>query len=526
MSFDLILRGGLVIDGLGTDARPADVGIADGRIAAIGRLENVQARAEIPVGRRCVAPGFIDPLSHSYYTLLVDPVGTSKVLQGVTLEVLGENLGAAPVVGPARAWVQESGLRDLGLELDWSTSSEYLRTLGHRGLGVNVGLSVPGGLLRACVAEPHDSRPLCAEALERAERHLEDALEHGAVGITFTLSEWPAAHFTTRELERLCRITARHDGRASFHLRSESDGLLDAVGEVLRLGRETGVRLEIVHFKALGRGAREQLAAAVEAIECALSEGVRIGANAYPYSTVALALQELVPGGAEIEPGALRRRLRDDPAFLAASVEALRHPRLFEDWDGVRPADARRCGDGESSLAALARQRGVPCWRVALELLQEAEEWIHCQCEFVAPESLRLVFSREWVSVCSDGSARDPANDVLRRGPVHPRDYGAFPRVLRWLVREERLLGLEEAVERMTRLSAERLGFPGRGTVTQGSAADLVVFDPRTVSDRATVDRPHEVPTGIDHVFVNGVAAVRDGRVCAARSGRYVPRES
>jgi N-acyl-D-amino-acid deacylase len=521
LQFDVVLAGGHVIDGLGNPAERFDVGIVGDAIAAVDNLTGAPTRRRINAQHKVVTPGFIDVLAQSHYTLLVAPGAPSKVLQGVTLEVEGENWGAAPIEGWARAWVGRH-LQPLGLELDWSSVTEYRAKLLRQGIGLNVALTVPAGQLRAAVADPIDPRPLAPQQLGRARELLIEALEQGAVSLTFHFAQLPGCHYTFDEVVTLCRVVADYGALAAFHVRSESNDLLPSIDEVIRVARITGVRTELLHLKALGRENWGLMPLAIARIEQARSEGIEITANAYPYTAAALALQELLPFGDRCAPGTLRARLRDDPCFRDEIAEELSRPHPLRWWDRIHLVEPEDERDRGLSFAEMAASRGCTPGELALSLLLESDGWIHCHCELVDPTTIFQVFAQPWTSVCSDGSARNPDEPRLCRGPVHPRDYGAFARVLRWLVREQRVLGLTEAVRRMTSQSADRVGLSDRGRVRVGARADVLVFSPGQVYDAATYNQPQRFASGMDHVFVNGVAVVADGELTGALPGQFV----
>jgi N-acyl-D-amino-acid deacylase len=523
LQFDVVLAGGQVVDGLGNPAQRLDVGIIGDAIVAIDNLAGVQTRRWIDAQHKVVTPGFIDVLAQSHFTLLVAPGAPSKILQGVTLEVEGEAWGVAPIEGWARAWVGHR-LQSLGLELDWTDITEYQARLLRQGIGLNVALTVPAGQLRAAVADPLDPRPLAPLQLGRARQLLIGALEQGAVSLTFHLGQLPGCHYTFDEIVALCRVVAEHGALAAFHVRSESNDLLESIDEVIRVARITGVRAEILHLKVLGRENWGLMPLAIARIEQARSEGIEITANAYPYAAAALALQELLPFGDRCAPGVLRARLRDDPGFRDEIAEEFSRPHPLRWWDRIRLVEPEDERDRGLSIAEMAAARACTPGELALSLLVESDGWVHCHCEFVDPTMIFQVFAQPWTIVCSDGSARSPDEPRLCQGPVHPRDYGAFARVLRWLVREQRILGLVEAVRRMTSQSADRVGLSDRGRIQVGAHADLLVFSPGEVYDAATYDQPQRFARGMDHVFVNGVAVVANSELTGALPGQFVQR--
>lgn len=516
---DAVVRGGVVVDGLGTPPRRVDVGIEDGRIAALGRLPERGRVPELDARDALVTPGFVDPLSHSHFTLLAAPSARSKVAQGVTLELEGENIGAGPIEGAARAWVEREGLRPLDLALTWRTIPEYVDRLSARGVALNVALTIPAGLVRACVAELDDPRPLSPSARSRARRLVEEGFRAGAAALTFNLPEVPCIHYTSDEVDALCRVAAAHDALCCFHVRDERAGLAGAVEEVIGIAGRTGARVEILHLKRL-LPSPDRLEQTLDRVEEARRRGLAVSANAYPYTVAALALQELLEEGGAMEPRSLAARLRGDASFRAAARERLEGvPDSI--WHRTYLADRADPRRGRS-VGQLAEERGTtaPAWTVGE--LEDAARWVHCHCDHVEPDDLRRVFSRPWVAVGSDGSARDPRDRRTRRGPLHPRDSGTFPRAWRLLARGRSPVPVPERVRRMTSLPADRLRLKDRGRIREGCWADLVVLEPGCFEDRATLTNPLREPLGVRHVIVNGVPVIRAGAATGRRPGRFV----
>jgi N-acyl-D-amino-acid deacylase len=531
--FDLVIRGGQLVDGTGAPARRADVEIRDDAIVAVGNLEGRPAARSLDATGLVVAPGFIDMHSHSDYTLLVDGRALSKVAQGVTTELLGESGSAAPALGTARAELQKS-LAEYGLTVDWSTFAEYFRRLERQRISVNVLSTVASGQVRAAVVG-YDDRAATTEELRRMEELVDQAMRDGAVGLSSGLIYAPNRYASTEELIALARVAAGYGGFYLTHMRDEGDGLIDVgLAEAVRIGREAGLPVEVLHFKRSGvrgsGGERPTLREAVDFIEKARKEGAKIHADVYPYAASQTTLSIRLPdwsveGGREKTLGRLRdpetrNKIRREVAeSLARGVAgATAETILF----GRTPYEAHRGFQGKR-IAEIAREMGVEPAEAILELIDKAEGMTSAVYFGMREEDVELALSQPWVTIGSDGTALSPEG-ILARAHPHPRSYGTFPRVLGRYVRERKVLSLEQAVHKMTGLPAERLGLQDRGVVAIGKKADLVVFDPVTITDLATFERPHQLATGVRWLVVNGEVVLDEGRHTGARPGRVLRR--
>ena len=517
---DIIVSGGQLIDGTGSPRQRADVAISGDRIVAVGDLSGALARQRVNAAGRIVTPGFIDLLGHSYYALLLDPIGTSKLLQGMTLEVTGERLGAGPMHGPARDLCVSEGLKPLGINLCWDDHKGYETLIQQQGISPNIACTVPGALLRASVSDPWVGAPLTDQQFDRLCGLLQQAFGQGAASLTFVLEEAPCCFFRKAELDRLLEIAREHDRLVMFHLRDEGADVLGALDEVIEMLRRTGARGEVLHLKVLGTSNWHLIPAVIDRLERARAEGVDVAANAYPYTAAGLALQQLIPGLVRHDPAKLSARLRRSPAQRRALLKDLtNHPPRF--WEGVRLATVP---PGESALpfSDLADRAGITPAALALDLLTKAHDWIHLSVEAIADHGLDLLYSLPWMGVVSDGSARNPQIPPLAQGPAHPREYGTFPRFLREFVLTRGVVDEAAAVGRITSRAADRLGLRDRGRVVPGALADLLVFDPGQFRDHATIEQPNRLAGGLDWVIVNGQIVVQQGAVTGARPGKIV----
>lgn len=527
--YDVVLRGGNVLDGTGTPAVRADVGVRDGRIAAVGDLADAPAAKVIDATNKIVAPGFIDMHTHSEYAVLMDGRALSKTRQGVTLEVYGE--GSSP--GPRRPDQPLQASARYGVEPDWTTLGEYFDRVERQGVSVNVMAYVGAGQLRRTVIGEEHRRPT-AEELEEMKRLLAEGMEDGALGLVAAL-ETPGqkqpsdAVPDTEELVELARVVGRYKGLYGTHLRDQGAGLLDAIEEAARIGEEGGVRVEIFHLKAAGKPHFGKMADALAAIERARGRGVDIAADIYPYIAAAHGLAVEVPrwvheGGTErflarlADPELRPRIKREVTEYMTTKY----YNQLTDSggFDAVVVASVPKSPEKYvgKAIGEIARREGKDPADMVLDLLIEQEGDVGVVMFYMSEADVTLGIGSPLTSICSDGTAVAPEWG----GKPHPRYYGTFPRVLGRYVREKKALTLEEAVRKMTSYAAGRLGIDDRGRVAPGMWADLVVLDPESVTDRATFEDPHQFPVGIEHVLVNGVPVIEDAEHTGALPGQVV----
>jgi N-acyl-D-amino-acid deacylase len=509
---DVLIEDGIIVDGLGGPGRRGHVTIANGRIAAVGNGDGaVTAGTVIDASGCVVAPGFIDLLAHSEFSVLAHPGAVGKVTQGVTLEVNGEGVGAVPCTGAAAA-VADERAAVWGVRRTWSRFAGYRAALHARRPALLTATMVAGGQLRACVPGGCATTALSARARDRLLQLLDEELSAGAAGLSMVLEEPPGSCYTREELVDLCTVVRSHGRLFSVHVRDEGERLLDAVAEVLDIARDTGVRTELLHLKVPSghQARRDEL---IEMVRCARRGGVDVGATVYPYLHASLAMRELVPG-VGVSFGAPRRHDVRRHRRLAHAIE--RHPRRPE-WSETFLATPPWV-----SVATLAEQERRAPSAVAAGLITAGGERDICSAPATSEESLSQLLSEPWVSVASDGFGRPPGVRRSRRVQVHPRDYGTFPRLFRRYVRELGVLTVGEAVRRVTHLPATRLGVAQRGCLAAGAHADVAVFDPATFADAATYAQPHRLATGLRALLVGGEVVVSDGRPTGRRPGGAV----
>ena len=526
---DLILRGGDVVDGSGAPAQRLDVAVADGRIAALGQNLG-EARRVVDVAGHVVAPGFIDIHTHSDYSLPANPRAESKIRQGVTTEVVGNcGYSVAPVpadrVAALKEYLAPSGPWYPFKETTFARYAEEFPATS-----VNVALQVGHNSLRLIVSgmEP---RPLRADELTRMTRLLEEGLDAGAIGLSSGLFTPPGAFASAEEMHALGAVVARHGAAYASHIRNEAGGVFDAVDEAVALGERCGVHVQIGHLKVSGTENWGSAARLVERVEAARRRGVRVDCDQYPYTTATNPLRNLLPvwlqeGGldamlARLGDRAVRARVADEVAARGCASFG-----KLPSWDAVRlaltPAHPDYAG---RTLGDIARDLGADGLDVLCDVLMADRGATRVVFESMAEPDVQAILTTPWVVVGSDGVAMAPYGPTSV-GKPHPRYYGTFTRVLGHYVRERRALSLEDAVWKMTGGSAAALGLVDRGLIKTGHAADLTVFDPRTVGERGTYTEPHRYATGIKTVVVNGAIVIDEGEHTGALPGRVLRRSS
>ncbi|NOZ26102.1 MAG: D-aminoacylase [Nitrospirae bacterium] len=517
---DCLIRGGIVIDGTGSEPRVANVGIEDGRIVHVGSDET-DARDVLDVKGLTVAPGFIDAHAHSEFTILADGRAEGKLFQGVTTEINGNcGLSAAPLHGEA-AERREEDLRELGIGSRWSTLSEYLSLLEARGTAINFATLCGHGNIRASVLGYRDVPPDAA-ALSEMRKILTDSLREGAVGLSTGLIYPPGLYADTRELIELSRVLSR-EGRGGIytsHMRSEGDALLESVEEVLCIAREAGVRVHVSHIKTAGRHNWGKIDRVVELMDAARKEGISLTCDRYPYVAAATDLDTVLPswvyeGGVEEELGRLR-----DPAAVARIRSEL-GSRGDDYWGGVYVSsvsgDENRWMEGRNILDISSRMKKSPVDAV-IEIVMDERARAGAVFFSMSEDNLRRFLRLPYTMIGSDSSARSMSGPT-RSGNPHPRGFGAFARFLGRYVRDEGLMSLSEAIWKMTCLPAVTFGLKERGLIREGYHADIVIFDYERITDAATFEEPWRRAEGVVHVFVNGVPALRDSEPTGALPG-------
>lgn len=527
---DVLLHGGRVVDGTGNPWLAADVCLANDRIAGVGPAGRFFSKRTIDVRGLVVAPGFIDMLGQSEYTVLVDSRVPSKITQGITTELTGEGASVAPMT-PFLVEEMKPYLSDLKLEVDWEDFDGYFKRLSSKGTAINFAHLVGAAQVRAAILKSENRAPSAAE-LEKMKQAVARAMEQGAFGLSSSLIYPPGTFASTAELIELAKVASSHGGFYATHMRNESGRILEAIEEAVSIGEQAHLPVEIWHLKTAGRANWGKMGVILQAIEAARDRGVEITADIYPYSAAATDLSATLPPKAS-EGGihALVTRLKD-PAERARIRKEMEAP--AEAWEnllshaggpegvlvaGVR-TEANKIYQGKR-VSEIAAMRGKDPIETIFDLLVEEDGTVDAIYFIMSEEDVRLAAAAPFVSFDCDAPGVQPQG-LLGARMIHPRAYGSFPRVLGRFVREEKGLGLEDAVRKMTSLPASRLGLPDRGLLRAGYQADVTVFDPKTIVDRATFESPHRFSEGVVHVFVNGEAVVENGRITGKLPGRIL----
>jgi N-acyl-D-amino-acid deacylase len=526
--FDVLVRGGTVYDGTGAPGRGADVGIRGDTVAAVGDLSSATARTVVEAKGLAVAPGFINMLSWSTESLIVDGRSQGEIRQGVTTEIFGEGSSMGPLTDEMKRRMKEDQA-DLKYDVKWTTLAEYLAYLEKKGVAPNVASYIGAATVREYVIGFDDRPPTPAE-MERMRRLVQQEMEAGALGIGTSLIYAPGTYAKTEELVELCKVAARYQGKYISHLRSEGDRFLEAIDELVRISREAGLPAEIYHLKAAGEANWPKMDQAIARVERARGEGLKITADMYTYTAGATGFDACIPpwardGGYD----ALFRRIQDAetrPRILAD----MRRP--AEGWENLCRAagsperlllvefktDALKPLTGKT-LAEVVKMRGTDPENTILDLVLADRTRVGVVFFLMSEDNVRKQVRFPWVSFGSDAASMAP-EDPFTRSSAHPRSYGNFARLLGRYVRDEKLVSLGEAIRRLAALPATNLGLDRRGRLAPGMFADVVVFDPATIADRATFEQPHQYAVGMRHVFVNGVQVLKDGEHTGATPGR------
>lgn len=525
-SFDVVIKNGKILDGTGGPEFLADIGISGDEIVALGTISPDQAKRMIDASGLHIAPGFIDIHSHSDGSILGYPDSESRVLQGVTTELTG-NCGssAAPFTGQGveerkKAWLEQEDIR-----VDWTDVASYFSRLEKDKFSVNQALLLGQGTLRESLIGNVD-RPLTQDELKAILRTVEEGMDQGAYGISTGLEYTPGRYTPTQEIIEMARIAARRDGLYASHIRNEEATLLEAVNEAVNIGRKTGIRVEVSHLKAAGVVNWNKQEGAIHLLESARRDGVQVLADAYPYTAYSTGLTVYLKSWAlEGTTADLMKRLKNPETRLRMRNELIAHiPTEPGSFDLIVvssvPSEKNRFTVGKN-LAEIGEGWKMEPVDAMLRLLEEEEGSVSIVGHGMSPENVRLVLSHPLVMIGSDGSTMAPRGKAGETRP-HPRSYGAYPRVLGYYCREQKLFDLPTAVKKMTSMPADQIGIHDRGRIARSMKADLVLFNASNIKDGATFENPHQYPSGIDSVIVNGILTVEKGKHSNARAGRVL----
>jgi N-acyl-D-amino-acid deacylase len=528
--YDVVIRGGTLYDGSGRPGRVRDVAIIGDSIAAIGTLADTRGRTEVDARGLAVAPGFINMLSWATESLIEDGRALSDIKQGVTLEIFGEGESMGPLNAEMKRLAREAQ-GDIKYDITWTTLNEYLEHLTRRGVSPNVASFIGATTVRVHELGYADRAPTPAE-LARMQTLVRQAMEEGALGVGSSLIYAPAFYAKTDELIALAEAAAPYGGIYISHMRSEGNRLLEAVDELLRISRHAGIPAEIYHLKAAGQQNWGRMERVIAKVDSARRVGAKVTADMYTYTAGATGLDAAMPPW--VQEGGYRvwaERLKN-PATRARVIREMRTP--TDEWENLMlaagspdrvilvgfKADSLKYLTGKT-LAEVSRMRGTSPEETAIDLVIADGSRVGTVYFLMSEENVRRQLALPWVAIGSDAEAPAPEGVFLKSNP-HPRAYGTFARFLGRYVRDERIAPLEVAIRRITAFPAENLKLYRRGMLRPGYYADVVVFDPARIQDHATFAKPHQLATGVVHVFVNGMQVLRDGEHTGAKPGRVV----
>jgi len=515
--YDTIILGGTIYDGNGGEPFVADIGIAGDTIAFIGDLNNANSVNKIDASGYAVSPGFINMLSWANETLIVDGRGLGDLMQGVTLEVMGEGSSMGPLTDSMRS-AYMSRMVDYKYDIEWTTLGGYLDFMEKKGISTNIASFIGNSTVRQNVVGSNNIEPT-PEQMERMKSLIRQAMEEGAVGISSSLEYVPSMYSDTEELIEFAKIAAEYDGMYISHIRDEEAKLLDAVREIIVISKEAEIRSEIYHLKASGTSNWNKLDSAIELIQQARNSGVHLTTDMYNYPASSTGLDIVLPNWAK-EGGILNE------------IERLKNPEMRKrieseiDWNtppdgillvGFRNEDLRTLIG--KYLSEVAEERGEPAAKVLCDLIVEDGSRIQVVYFSMSEENIRKKIALPFMSFCSDAGSMAPEGVFLKQS-THPRAYGSFARLLSDYVRDQKVITLQEAIRKLTSLPAGNLKLEKRGNLKTGFYADIVIFDPGTIDDLATFENPHQLAVGVEHVWVNGQQVLNHGEHTGKFPGR------
>ena len=524
VKYDLLIKNGKITDGSGSASYTGDIGIMSDTIAAIGDLKNARGVTEIDATGMTVAPGFINMLSWAVESLIEDGRSMGDIVQGVTLEVLGEGDSWGPWSESMKHDMKASQ-GDIKYDIEWTTLGEYLEYLEKKGVSTNIASFVGTSTLRIHQVG-YDDRPPTSAEMDSMKLLVRQAMEEGAIGVSSALEYIPASFASTEELAELCRVAAEYDGMYISHIRNEDETFLEAIDDFLRIPGETGIRSEIYHLKQVGRTNWNKLDPAIAKIDSARAAGLHITADMYNYPASSTGLGIIMPEW--VQEGGFEKwvaRLKDPavrkvvgPEIIKTIMRKQGSPEkvlvIGFDTDSLKYLQGK-------TLAEIAAMRGTSPEETVMDLVIDDNSNVTAVFFSMSEDNLRKQIAQPWMSFGSDGKSMAPEG-VFLKSATHPRAYGNFARLLGKYVRDEQVITLEEAVRRLTSLPASNMKIEKRGALKEGYYADIVVFDPAKIQDHSTFEDPHQLSTGMTHVFVNGVQVLRDGEHTGATPGRVV----
>ncbi|MFH6601948.1 amidohydrolase family protein [Maribacter algicola] len=517
--YDILIKNGRILDGSGGEPYTGDIAINADTIAAIGKLENALGKQEIDASGLAVAPGFINMLSWANVSLLEDGRSQGDIRQGVTLEVMGEGSSMGPLSDSMKKEMKE-GQGDITYDIPWTTLGEYLTHLETKGISTNVASFVGNATLREHVIGIEKRLPT-EEEMQTMKNLLRQGMEEGAMGLSTSLIYVPSGHAQTDEIIELAKVVAEYGGMYISHIRDEEGGLLEAVDELITISEEAKLPAEIYHFKASGNANWHLLDSAIQKVDNARQKGLDITTDMYMYNASSTGLNVVLPAWAKegghaatmglIENPAKRKKMMDEIDFHVPPEKIL--------LVGFRNKALRHLIG--KTLADVAKERGKTANETLVDLIYEDDSRIQVVYFSMSEDNIKKKLKLPYMSICSDAGSYTNEGVFLEQS-THPRAYGSFARLLGHFVREEKVIPLEEAIYKLTTLPATNLKLKKWGALKEGYFADVVVFDPNTIKDNATFEKPHQYATGMQHVFVNGGHVLKDGEHTGAHSGRFI----
>jgi N-acyl-D-amino-acid deacylase len=529
-SYDIVITNGHIIDGTGSPWSSGDIGIREGKIATIGNLAKAQRKRTIDAQNKVVAPGFIDMLGQSELTILVEPRLPSKIFQGITTEITGEGGSAAPL-NDAMIQADHATYAHLKITPDWRTYAQYFARLEKQGIGINVADYVGATQVRRMVLGDDDKAP-SPEQLQQMKTLVRNAMRDGAVGLSTSLEYAPAPYAKTEELIALASEASQYGGIYATHMRNESDSVLPAIDEALRIGREAHIPVEIWHIKVSGKNNWGRMPEVVAKIQSARAAGMDVTADTYAYPAWFNSFSAFIPPWAHdggdaklierLKDPATRGRIRKDmltpsgdwdnewqeiPGPEAVMIGVVQNPKLL-------PLQGKR-------LSEVAKMWNKDPMDTLFDILIQDDAFTNVAVFGMSEPDVALALQQPWVSVDNDSSGTS-TEGLLGQEHPHPRAYGTFPRILRKYVREEKKLTLEDAIRKFSALPAQRMHLADRGVLRAGMWADVVIFDPATVTDAATFEKPNQLSQGMEYVLVNGVPVIDAGKMTGALPGKVL----
>ncbi|MFX1518364.1 MAG: amidohydrolase family protein [Promethearchaeota archaeon] len=523
---DILIKNGRIINGTGNPWFKGDVAIQDGRIAKIGHISKSEAKKTIDAEKLIVSPGFIDIHSHSDIIWLARPTADEKILQGVTTELIGQcGFSVAPIKEECKEEYKQLVMGVLGntIPWNWNTLTEYLAVFEFQGIAVNIASSVGHGIIRFC-AMGMENRSPTSDEMNEMKQNVAQCFEEGAFAFSTGLIYPPLTFATTEEIIELCKVAAHHDGFLSIHMRNESDKVIESVHEVIKIGKETGIPIEISHFKAAGKQNWGKVAQTLKLVEDAREMDIDITVDQYPYTAGSTTLTAILPPWVHVGgKNELLQRLKNRETREQIKQEIEKEGADWDNyakasgWDGILITSVKTEQNKDlegKTLSEIAEIKGVedPA-EAAFDLIIEEEAAVSMVLFFMDENDVTTVLSHSLQMV---------GTDSIIIGKYHPRAIASYPKILRQYVREKEVLTLPEAIRKMTSLPAQKIGLEDRGLLLPGFAADIIIFDAKTISDTATYVDPHQFPKGIEFVIVNGEPVVEERKHTGALPGKVL----